>query len=209
MGVRLEEGAEVSELVGADGRTRSVRSSAGDHPADAVVLAAGAWSPSLARGLGFGLPVRPGKGYSVELVPEILPQRALLLLEPHVGCSPFDGRLRLAGTMEFSGVNARLDRRRIDAIVRGTSSMLRGLERPRLEDIRSGMRPIAPDGLPIIDRAPRHHNVYVATAYSMLGMTLAAPAGEALAELILTGRRPPALEPFRATRFSHRRRAAA
>jgi glycine/D-amino acid oxidase-like deaminating enzyme len=38
-------------------------------------------------------------------------------------------------------------------------------------------------------------------------MTLAAPAGDALAQLILTGRRPPVLEPFRATRFSPRRHA--
>jgi D-amino-acid dehydrogenase len=64
------------------------------------------------------------------------------------------------------------------------------------------MRPIAPDGLPVIDRAPRHDNAYLATAYSMLGMTIGVPAGEALAEMILTGRRPPALEPFRAERFA-------
>jgi D-amino-acid dehydrogenase len=62
------------------------------------------------------------------------------------------------------------------------------------------MRPIAPDGLPIVDRSPRHPNVYLATGYSMLGMTLGAPAGEALAQMILTGQRPSELEPFRADR---------
>jgi D-amino-acid dehydrogenase len=72
-------------------------------------------------------------------------------------------------------------------------------EPPR--DLWTGMRPIAPDGLPIIDRAPGLSNAYVATAYSMLGMTVAAPAAEALAELVLTGRRPPVLAPFSATRF--------
>jgi len=35
----------------------------------------------------------------------------------------------------------------------------------------------------------------------MLGMTLAAPAAEALTRLVLTGRRPELLEPFAATRF--------
>jgi glycine/D-amino acid oxidase-like deaminating enzyme len=36
----------------------------------------------------------------------------------------------------------------------------------------------------------------------MLGITLGAPAGEALARLILEGERPPELEPFRASRFA-------
>jgi D-amino-acid dehydrogenase len=77
-----------------------------------------------------------------------------------------------------------------------------------IENPWSGMRPIAPDGLPIIGRSLRHPNVYLATGYSMLGMTLAAPAGEALARLILTGERPAELEPFSVERFAgHRLRA--
>ena len=35
----------------------------------------------------------------------------------------------------------------------------------------------------------------------MLGMTLAAPAGESLARFVLSGRRPAELEPFSYTRF--------
>jgi glycine/D-amino acid oxidase-like deaminating enzyme len=42
----------------------------------------------------------------------------------------------------------------------------------------------------------------------MLGMTLAAPAGEALARMILTGERPAELDPFTVERFAgHRLRA--
>jgi D-amino-acid dehydrogenase len=53
-----------------------------------------------------------------------------------------------------------------------------------------------PDGLPVLDRAFGYDNVYLATGYSMQGVTLAAPAGRALAELVATGRRPEVLEPF-------------
>ena len=42
------------------------------------------------------------------------------------------------------------------------------------------------DGLPILDRAGPYRNAYIATGYSMLGMTLVAPAGEAMAEMIVT-----------------------
>jgi D-amino-acid dehydrogenase len=37
--------------------------------------------------------------------------------------------------------------------------------------------------------------------YSMLGMTVAQPAGEALAQFLTSGERPAVLEPFRADRF--------
>jgi D-amino-acid dehydrogenase len=209
MGVAVEEGTEVVELDGPNGAPVRVRTSAGSHEADAVVLAAGAWTPGVARGLGLRVPVQAGKGYSFEIALEEPLRRSVLLREAHVGVSPLNGRVRLAGTMEFSGVNARLDRRRIESIVRGAARLLPGVARGEIENPWSGMRPIAPDGLPIIGRSPRHPNVYLATGYSMLGMTLAAPAGEALARLILTGERPTELDPFGVERFAGRRLRAA
>jgi D-amino-acid dehydrogenase len=46
-------------------------------------------------------------------------------------------------------------------------------------------------------------NTYLATGYSMLGMTLSAPAGEAMADMIVGGRRPEVFEPFRLDRYPH------
>jgi D-amino-acid dehydrogenase len=208
MGVVVREGSEVIALDGPNGAPVRVRTSAGTHEADAVVLAAGAWTPGVARGLGLRIPVQAGKGYSFEIAPEQPLRHAVLLIEPHVGVSPLNGRVRLAGTMEFSGVNARLDRRRIESIVRGAAPLLPSVARGEIENPWTGMRPIAPDGLPIIGRSPRHPNVYLATGYSMLGMTLAAPAGEALARMILSGERPAELDPFTVERFAgHRLRA--
>jgi D-amino-acid dehydrogenase len=130
-----------------------------------------------------------------------MPHYPLLLLEPHVGCSPFGDRLRIAGTMEFSGLNARADGRRVRAIADGARTMIEGWESLDQDSVWSGLRPIAPDGLPVIDRHPRVGNVFFAGGYSMLGMTLAAPAAEKLAAFVMTGRRPPELEPFGAARF--------
>jgi D-amino-acid dehydrogenase len=79
--------------------------------------------------------------------------------------------------------------------------MLAPLHPSRPATCGPGCGPSRPDGLPIVDRAPGLSNTYLATAYSMLGMTVAAPAAEALTELVLTGRRPDVLEPFAATRF--------
>jgi D-amino-acid dehydrogenase len=201
MGVEVVEGVELRDVDLAGARVVGLRTSEGVMRCGRVVLAPGAWVSRVARLLGLRLPVQAGKGYSFEVRPRTMPRHALLLLEPHVGCSPMGDRLRIAGTMEFSGVNSRLNRRRIRSIVDGASRMLAGWESLDEASIWCGLRPVAPDGLPIIDRHPRLENVFIAGAYSMLGMTIAAPAAESLARFVLSGVRPAELEPFRSTRF--------
>jgi D-amino-acid dehydrogenase len=203
MGVRLYENTPVTALTVRGSTVEDVLTGDGaSHRAGAVVVCAGAWSANAARSGGVRLPVRGGKGYSFEIDALSLPQHALLLLDPHFGCSPlWPGRLRIAGTMEFSGLRSPPDQRRIDTIIRAAESWISGVAPIQPLELASGLRPIAPDGLPIIDRAPGRRNLYIATAYSMLGMTLGAPAGEALAEFITTGERPRELLPFRASRF--------
>ena len=203
MDVRLYEDTPVTALSVRGSTVEEVRTGDGaSHRAGAVVLCAGAWSANAARSAGVRLPVRGGKGYSFEIDTPSPPQHALLLLDPHFGCSPLGaGRLRIAGTMEFSGLRSPPDQGRIDAIVHAAERWLSGVAPIQPRRLATGLRPIAPDGIPIIDRAPGRRNLYIATAYSMLGMTLGAPAGEALAEFITTGERPRELQPFRATRF--------
>jgi D-amino-acid dehydrogenase len=108
--------------------------------------------------------------------------------------------VRIGGTMEFSGFDLAVDRRRVDTVFRLAREYIE-LEQPDYEEPWAGLRPMTVDGLPIVDRSPRHRNVFLATGYSMLGMTIAQPAGEALAEFLVTGARPAVLEPFRADRF--------
>jgi D-amino-acid dehydrogenase len=204
-GVTIEERRRVDRLVAANGRL-DVDSGGRVYRADTVIVATGAWTAPFMRQAGAHVPIAAGKGYSFELAvpPNRTPGSALLLLEAHLGVSPFSDRLRVVGTMEFSGLNTRIDARRVEAIARGAARLLPDLDLKRRINVWAGMRPIAPDGLPVIDRVPRLGNVYVASGYSMLGMTLAAPAGEALAEMIRTERRPAVLEPFRIDRFRSR-----
>jgi D-amino-acid dehydrogenase len=201
LGVEILEGSELRDIDVQEGRVSALRTSTGRYQCESVVLAVGAWLEPLGRIFGMRLPVQAGKGYSFDVRPRRMPHHALLLLEPHVGCSPFGERLRIAGTMEFSGINGRIDRRRIESIIRGAGRMLGAWTELDPDSIWCGLRPIAPDGLPIIDRHPRLANVFFAGAYSMLGMTLAAPAAQALTSFMLTNERPAVLSPFGATRF--------
>lgn len=200
-GVEILEGSEVVELVQQGRRLTTVRTATGDIEAGTVVLAAGAWTTALARSLGISLPMEAGKGYSFYVRPSVLPSHAILLADVHVGCTPYGERLRIGGTMEFSGINSRLDRRRIDSIVAGARESFLPWASPDIEAEWAGMRPIPADGLPIVDRAGPFENAYLATGHGMQGVTLSPPSGQALAEMIATGRRPALLEPFRLDRF--------
>ena len=200
LGAEIVEEAEVHRFDTVDGRVRGVQTAKGDFSADAFLLAAGSWTTPLAAMLGVRLPMQPGKGYTFLLKPTVMPKRGILFADIHAGASPFSDSLRISGTMEFSGYNLELDRRRIDNVFRLAKDYLR-LEQANYENAWAGLRPMAADGLPILDWIGPYRNAYVATGYSMLGMTLAQPAGEAMAEMIMTQRRPQVFEPFRVDRF--------
>ena len=200
MGVEFLEGAEVIEFDRSDTVVRSVRTGAGEVGGDHFVLAAGSWTTPLAARLGVKIPMEPGKGYSFLLTPKQMPKHGILFADIHAGVTPLGDRVRIGGTMEFSGYDLTIDERRISNLF----ELARGyidLEKPDYEEPWAGLRPMTVDGLPILDWAQPYRNAYLATGYSMLGMTISPPASEAMAEMIVTGSRPDVFEPFRVDRF--------
>jgi D-amino-acid dehydrogenase len=204
MGAAVSENSAVTGFDTRNGRIAAVRTDADAHAADSFILAAGAWSPPLARMVGVRLRVEAGKGYSFFVRPSVVPQHSILLADVHVGCTPLGAQMRIGGTMEFSGLNTRLDHRRIGDITTAARAAFQPWEHPEIEQPWAGMRPITPDGLPVLDRMG-FENLFVASGYAMQGVTLAPPAGRALAEYVTTGTRPELLEPFALSRLSRRR----
>jgi D-amino-acid dehydrogenase len=200
LGVELLEGAEVIAFERSGTAVRAVRTTKGDVAGDHVVLAAGSWTTPLAAKLGVRIPMEPGKGYSFLLRPKVMPRHGILFADIHAGVTPLGDRVRIGGTMEFSGYDLSIDERRIGNLFRLARDYV-DLETPDYEEPWAGLRPMTVDGLPILDRVPPYTNAYVATGYSMLGMTVSPPAGEAMAEMIVSGRRPALFEPFRIDRF--------
>jgi D-amino-acid dehydrogenase len=202
-GVEILEGTEVAGFDRTDGSVRAVQTSRGDISADSFVLAAGSWTTPLARKLGISIPMEPGKGYSFLLKPKVMPKHGILFADIHAGVTPLGDRVRIGGTMEFSGYDLSIDQRRITNLFNLARDYI-DLETPDYEEPWAGLRPMTVDGLPILDWAQPYRNAYVATGYSMLGMTVSQPAGEAMAEMITTGTRPALFEPFRIDRFPKR-----
>lgn len=201
-GVRIEERAEVTGLLARpDGWIVQTRD--GGYEADAVVVAAGVWTRELLVPLGLRLPLEGAKGYSITFPANgDRPRHPLYLTEIKVGVSPFEGAVRLAGTLELAGLNLDLDRRRVAAIARHASQYMNtsGAAEGAVE--WAGLRPIASDGLPIIGAVPGRPGLFVATGHHMLGVTLGPSTGEALAPLVLEDRLVDALRPLSPGRFS-------
>jgi D-amino-acid dehydrogenase len=196
-----------------DGRVTSARSvpgrgvelqgAFGEQRADAAVIAAGAWSGHVARQLGASLPIRPAKGYSLDFEPPPVPLRGpVMFAEAHCVMTPFDASTRLAGTLELAGLDERISAQRVRALREAPSRYLRGW-RPDAPSraATAGLRPLAPDGLPVIGRLRVAPNVVVATGHAMLGLTLAPRTGALVAEMLVDGRDPEVLRPFGPGRF--------
>lgn len=170
--------------------------------ARSVVITAGADSGTMAKLVGARLPVQGGKGYVLDLPTSVPRAQPVYLSEAKIAVSPLDDRLRLAGVMEFGARDTRVRRRRVESIMAGAQRYFaEPLNAPR--EVSAGMRPMTPDGLPIIGPLSDDGRVLVATGHGMLGVTLAPLTAELILSAI-TGSVPPA-DP---TAFSPRRFSA-
>lgn len=192
----------------ADGRVQTaITTNAGEFDADEFVLAAGSWSPSAARDLSLDIPMQAGKGYSVTVPnPKRQPGICSILTEARVAVTPMGQSLRFGGTMEITGLDETVSRRRVDGILKSIPRYFpefAGEDYSRLP-VWKGLRPCSPDGLPYIGRAARYKNLCVATGHAMMGMSLAPITGKIIAA-ILSDATPPvetSLEMLRVDRFA-------
>jgi D-amino-acid dehydrogenase len=200
--VRIEAGrSSGGDVAGA--RAAVVIGETQQWPAHAIVVAAGAWTPTVLKGVGTRLPIIGGKGYALDFSPPpVTLKQPLYLHDDRAAGSPYDGRLRFSGTMELTGLDTSVSRRRVDAIGSAAARALAGWPADAKPiKVASGLRPLTPDGLPVIGALPRAPGVWVASGHSMLGVTLGPSTGAALAQAI-GGTSPSVLSSFDPGRFA-------
>lgn len=207
-GTKVREGVEVAEVCVRGGRAVGVSLADGAlERADAVVLATGPFSLDLAGRVGVRLPVRPGKGYHRDIpvgaggAPDL--EIACVLHESSVFCTPLDGRLRLAGTMEFSGWNDVLRPERLEQLSRSARRAFSPFGGAAPVSEWAGLRPVSADGLPFVGPLPEIPGAWIVTGHGMLGLTLGPVTGELVARGVVAGEPPPkSLTPTRDRLYS-------
>jgi|HubBroStandDraft_6_1064221.scaffolds.fasta_scaffold40224_6 glycine oxidase len=192
-GAELLTGAEVTgALEGGGVRLDDGRALA----AGTVVLCAGAWSGRLADALGVPpLPVEPVRGQLLgvrDLDPA--PRRVVFAGLQGYAVTKRDGVTLVGATEDHAGFDARRTEaaeRRLRAV--GTR-LLRGFATATPAHAWVGLRPRAPDGLPLLGRLG--DTLLTATAHHRNGVLLAPVTAEGMASLILDGVTPPGWEAF-------------
>jgi len=207
-GVRIHPQAPVSRVASKDGRAEGVVVDGTLHPADKVVLAAGAWSRGIDIAPAAPLPVRQVKGQMAALAMDpAAPLLTCVLWGPGIYLVPRrDGRLILGATTEEKGFDPHLTAGGQLSLLTHAWRVLPGIEELPILEQWVGFRPGSRDDAPILGPSPEVEGLFYATGHHRNGILLLPATVTALAGLILEGRMEAdlaaAVAPFGAGRFA-------
>ena len=154
-----------------------------------VVIAMGAWSMQVLKGLGLKMPLLAERGYHLEFGdPGVVLNNSVMDVDAHVVLSSMNGGVRIAGQAEFAPVDAPIDPRKRTLLQRIATAAVPDLNTDATS-FWMGRRPSFPDSLPALGALPSHPGLYCNFGHSHYGLMMAPKSGEHLAELI-TGHKP-------------------
>lgn len=171
--------------------------------ADKVLLCAGAWSRPLALSAGHKVPLDTERGYHLMMPQQSGLKRPVASFDRKFIITPMDGGTRLAGTVEFGGLEAPMSPARADCLLPHARALLPAVfAAATLEDGERwmGFRPSMPDSLPVLGES-QSPGVFLAFGHQHLGLTWAATTAELMGQL-MTGKNPAIdMSPYSVSRF--------
>lgn len=209
-GGQLRENTTVDEILINGGRVTGVRVGDAEIAAEAVVVAAGAWSRNIA-GLPAGAspPVRPLKGQMAAV--RMAPEAPLLnhvvwgpgnSIVPSVYLAPkSDGRLIIGATVEEMGFDTGLTAGGMFELLRSAWEVLPGIYDLPLVESWAGLRPASRDDAPILGPTDVD-GLVMATGHHRNGILLAPVTADTVSGYILNGTVADIMRPFALGRFS-------
>lgn len=197
LGVKFMHNVVINSLLTDNGKLSGVEINAENNrqilQASHYVVALGSYSRALMQGLGLQIPVYPVKGYSltVPVTNSAMAPVSTVMDETYkVAITRFDDRIRVGGMAELAGFDLSLNPRRRETL----EMVLNGLFPNGGDTTKSlfwtGLRPMTPDGTPIIGRvSEKFNNVWLNTGHGTLGWTMACGSAQVLADL-MAGQNP-------------------
>ena len=185
-GVKFFLDTVVSSFQKKEKKIETLNTNKGIFKADEFVIATGAWTEGILKELGIKLSIQAGKGYSFDVQDVTGLSIPAILSEAKVAVTPMSGYTRFGGTMEISGINSKINSRRVLSIVNAAKEYYPGIEIPfaSFHKARSGLRPLSTDGLPFIGRHSSFKNLVLASGHAMMGWSLGPATGKLVTELI-------------------------
>lgn len=202
-GGELLENTVVTALEVTNNRVTGIHAGGRLHRAETVVLAAGAWSGSLAAvPLELRPPVRPIKGQMICVrMPAAAPlARAILWRDGRYLVPRRDGRLLIGATVEEQGFDATNTAGGLFQLLDQAREILPGIDDLPIEEVWCGFRPASRDDAPILGSSPLVGLTY-ATGHYRHGILLTPITADGIAAYLLRGEWPAAFAPFTAARF--------
>jgi D-amino-acid dehydrogenase len=190
LGVRFLFGAAVDRIEMSNGRVAGVAQGRQLLKADAYVMALGSYSTAQLAGM-LDIPVYPVKGYSITVPiadPDKSPVSTVLDETYKIAITRFARRIRVGGMAELRGFDLQLNPRRRETLELCLGELFPGAGYPGKGNFWTGLRPMTPDGTPLVGRTPVG-NLYLNTGHGTLGWTMACGSARVLSDLI-SGRAP-------------------
>jgi glycine oxidase len=188
-GARIVEHAAGAEIVFENGRAAGVRTEAGTFPAGAVIVAAGAWTPSLLSPFGVHFPLEPVKGQLLVLqgFPPVL--EAPVYVGGGYLAPKADGRLIVGATQERgAGFDLRVTLAGQRQLIEWAHRWCPALEGREVLGFWAGLRPASSDGLPLMGPVPGREGLFVCAGHFRNGVLLSALSGAFMAEGVAESR---------------------
>ncbi|HXY18548.1 MAG TPA: glycine oxidase ThiO [Gemmatimonadales bacterium] len=201
-GAEIADHEEATEIVIAAGRVTAVVTRGRRYGTGGAVVAGGAWSGAL-RGLPRPLPVEPIRG-QMAVVTWPAGEPPGVMFGSHVYIVPRGDDALLGSTMESAGFAKDTTPGGLGAIFTGTAALLPAIAAQRIHRSWAGLRPVTPDGRPLIGPDPEVAGLWYATGHGRKGILLGPLTGEIVRDLVVDGSTSWDIRPCDVTRFDPR-----
>lgn len=199
--------ARVDSVACRGGKITTIGAGSNYYSADNIVFCTGPRVIDMEKWLGETIPVKPVKG---EL---LLAQLDEQVYQHDVTWRQFGfyraghNRFWLGGTREDCGLDGEITERAATSILEGIQTLMPSISETAIVDQQFGLRPMSPDGLPLLGKLKGWDNGYVANGAGVKGVLFSAGLAQAIAGLLTAGKESEEMKLFSPYRFTQSAKA--
>lgn len=196
--------SEAVALIFENNRVTGAETNNGKFFAENIVVASGAWTSLIKDRFDLlsSVKIKPLRGQMIEFNEETNLFRHVVYTSRGYIVPRRNGRILVGATVEDAGFDCRVTLAGTDDLIEKAIEISPLFANLNLKNSWAGLRPFAPDGLPILGEFPGIENLYAATAHYRNGILLAPKTSEILADKITGGADSEYLKIFSPRRFA-------